>query len=160
MSTHLAPLPIPPLDPLVQRIRRVVYDHDELSAAFLYLRGTDGDALHPAVGLMARLDLATTDAAVTAIIEATGTIYDERPSIVSPTPELDVLDAVLERPSRPAAGAGPAADSTSRSAPRATSEASGPSPLPSPWSTRSAPGRSRPSPAGPWSGACPTTSTW
>ncbi|QYG93904.1 SseB family protein [Iamia sp. SCSIO 61187] len=91
MSTDVAPLPLPPLDPVVDRIRRVVVERDDLDLAFLYLRD-----LHPAVGLVGPPDaLAPGSDAVGAVAAAAGVVYGEAVTIVGLRPDVDVLDALL-----------------------------------------------------------------
>lgn len=95
MSTSVAPLPVPPLDPLVDRVRRAVVDAPDLSAAFLYLRNV-GDGPVPAVGLVGDATaLQPGSRAVAAVRDACGIVYGTEPTVVALAPDLDVLAAVL-----------------------------------------------------------------
>lgn len=87
----LAPLPVPPHDPLVTRVRSVVVGRDDLDVAFLYLRDH-----HPAVALVGTPDaLAPGSDAVADVVGATGIVYGEPMTVVALAPDLDVLDALL-----------------------------------------------------------------
>lgn len=95
MPTSVAPLPVPPLDPLVDRVRRAVVEAPDLSAAFLYLRNVD-DGPVPAVGLVGDATaLRPGSRAVAAVREACGVVYGTEPTVVALAPDLDVLAAVL-----------------------------------------------------------------
>jgi hypothetical protein len=87
----LAPLPVPPHDPLVARVRDVVVGRADLDVAFLYLRDH-----HPAVALVGTPDaLAPGSDAVADVVAATGIVYGEPMTVVALAPDLDVLDALL-----------------------------------------------------------------
>lgn len=106
MSIDVAPLPLPPLDPVIDRIRRVVVERDDLDLAVLYLR-----ELHPAVGLVGHPDaLAPGSDAVRAVGSAAGVVYGEPMTIVGLRPDVDVLDALLAIAPPLGAGGGLEAD--------------------------------------------------
>lgn len=87
----LAPLPVPPHDPLVGRVRDVVVGRADLDVAFLYLRDH-----HPAVALVGTpAALSPGSDAVADIVAATGIVYGEPMTVVAMAPDLDVLDALL-----------------------------------------------------------------
>lgn len=87
----LAPLPVPPHDPLVARVRTVVVGRDDLDVAFLYLRDR-----HPAVALVGAPDALTRGSdAVADVVGATGIVDGEPMTVVAMAPDLDVLDALL-----------------------------------------------------------------
>lgn len=91
MTVRVAPMPVPGLDPVVDRVRRVVVERPDLDVAFLYLR--DGA---PAVALVGTDEaLAAGSEAVAAILEATGTLYGVPPTVVAMASDLVVLDALL-----------------------------------------------------------------
>ena len=87
----LAPLPVPPHDPLVARVRDVVVGRADLDVAFLYLRDH-----HPAVALVGTPAALTPGSdAVADVVAATGIVYGEPMTVVAMAPDLDVLDALL-----------------------------------------------------------------
>lgn len=91
MTVRLAPLPVPMLDPLVDRLREVVVERDDLDVAFLYLRDD-----RPAVALVGPPSALTAASdAVAAVVAATGEPYGAPLTVVAMAADLDVLDALL-----------------------------------------------------------------